>query len=146
MQVVNLSLSTSKQQYFGLFHQLTDEAYFRNVMLVSAVNNVSTPSYPSQYSSVFSVAAHEGTDPYGFDYNSAPPVEFGAPGIDVEVAWLNGTTVRATGNSYAAAHIAGVVALILSKHPGMTPFQMKTVLAALAGNAVDVTGPSAPAC
>jgi subtilisin family serine protease len=86
----------------------------------------------------FSVAAHEVTDPYGFDYNSAPPVEFGAPGIDVEVAWLNGTTVRATGNSYAAAHIAGVVALILSKHPGMTPFQMKTVLAALAGNAVDM--------
>jgi subtilisin len=135
MQVVNLSLSTGKKDYFGLFHELADEAYFRGVMLVSAVNNVVAPSYPSQYSSVFSVAAHDGTDPFRFDYNPSPPVEFGAPGIDVEVAWLSGATVEATGNSFAAPHLAGLVARILSKHPGLTPFQMKTILCALADNA-----------
>ncbi|MBI4769924.1 MAG: S8 family serine peptidase, partial [Chloroflexi bacterium] len=43
MQVVNLSLSTSRDEYFGLFHQLADEAYFKNVMLVSAVNNLPLP-------------------------------------------------------------------------------------------------------
>ncbi|MGI8520574.1 MAG: S8 family serine peptidase [Actinomycetota bacterium] len=134
MKVVNLSLSTGKQDYFGLFHEIADEAYFHNVMLVSAVNNVQSPSYPSQYSSVFSVAAHDGKDPYRFDYNPSPPVEFGAPGIDVEVAWLNGSTIDATGNSFAAPHIAGLVAKILGKHPGLTPFQMKTILCALADN------------
>jgi subtilisin len=139
MHVVNLSLSTGKQDYFGLFHEIADEAYFHNVMLVSAVNNVPAPSYPSQYSSVFSVAAHDGKDPYSFDYNPAPPVEFGAPGIDVEVAWLNGATIEATGNSFAAPHIAGLVAKILGKHPGMTPFQMKTVLCAIADNAPSET-------
>lgn len=135
MHVVNLSLSTGKQDYFGLFHEIADEAYFHNVMLVSAVNNVPSPSYPSQYSSVFSVAAHDGKDPFRFDYNPAPPVEFGAPGIDVEVAWLNGSTIEATGNSFAAPHIAGLVARILGKHPGLTPFQMKTILCAIADNA-----------
>lgn len=134
MHVVNLSLSTGKQDYFGLFHEIADEAYFHNVMLVSAVNNVQSPSYPSQYSSVFSVAAHDGKDPYRFEYNPSPPVEFGAPGIDVEVAWLNGSTIEATGNSFAAPHIAGLVAKILGKHPGLTPFQMKTILCALADN------------
>lgn len=134
MNVVNLSLSTGKQDYFGLFHEIADEAYFHNVMLVSAVNNVASPSYPSQYSSVFSVAAHDGKDPYRFEYNPSPPVEFGAPGIDVEVAWLNGSTIEATGNSFAAPHIAGLVAKILGKHPGLTPFQMKTILCALADN------------
>ena len=134
MQVVNLSLSTGKQEYFGLFHELADEAYFRSVMLVCAVNNVQAPSYPSQYSSVFSVAAHAGTDPFHFDYNPTPPVEFGAPGIEIEVPWLGGS-IRATGNSFAAPHLAGLVARILGRHPGMTPFQMKTVLAALADNA-----------
>ncbi len=137
MHVVNLSLSTGKHEYFGLFHELVDAAYFRNVMLVCAINNVPAPSYPAQYASVFSVAAHAGTDPMHFDYNPAPPVEFGAPGISLDVAWLDHTTITATGNSFAAPHIAGLVALILSKHPGMTPFQMKTVLCALADNGAD---------
>jgi hypothetical protein len=34
MHVVNLSLSTGKREYFALFHELADLAYFRGVMLV----------------------------------------------------------------------------------------------------------------
>jgi subtilisin family serine protease len=141
MQVVNLSLSTGRREYFAVFHELVDEAYFANVMLVCAVNNVAGPTYPSQYASVFSVAANEATDPYRFDYNPTPPVEFGAPGIDIEVPWLGGSTIKATGNSFAAPHIAGLVARILGKHPGLTPFQVKTVLLALASNAAPLGGP-----
>jgi subtilisin family serine protease len=135
MQVVNLSLSTSKEEYFGLFHKLADEAYFKNVMLVSAVNNILTASYPSLYSSVISVAAHDGHDPLTYYYNPQPPVEFGAPGIDVEVAWPGGGTSLVTGNSFAAPHIAGLVALILARHPGLTSFEVKTILMACASNA-----------
>lgn len=134
MQVVNLSLSTSKEEYFGLFHDLADQAYFKNVNLVSAVNNIPAPSYPSLYSSVISVAAHSGHDPFIYYYNPNPPVEFGAPGIDVEVAWNNKQYVVSTGNSFAAPHIAGIVALIRAKHPELTPFQVKTVLLACAAN------------
>ena len=141
MQVVNLSLSTGKRDYFAVFHELVDEAYFAKVMLVCAVNNVAGPTYPSQYASVFSVAANEATDPYRYDYNPAPPVEFGAPGIDIEVPWLGGSTIKATGNSFAAPHIAGLVARILGKHPGLTPFQVKTILLALASNAAPPGGP-----
>ncbi len=135
MRVVNLSLSTSREDYFGLFHELADRAYFAGVMLVCAVNNVPAPSYPSQYASVFSVAAHDRSDPFGFDYNPEPPVELGAPGIDVTVAWLGGGTIVTTGNSFAAPHISGLIARMLSKHPQLTPFQVKTVLHALADNA-----------
>jgi subtilisin len=134
MHVANLSLSTGKRDYYALFHEIADDAYFRNMMLVSAVNNIPAPSYPSLYSSVFSVASHARKDPFSFDYNPAPPVEFGAPGIDVEVAWENGSRITATGNSFAAPHITGVIAKILGKHPQLTPFQMKTVLFALADN------------
>jgi subtilisin family serine protease len=134
MQVVNMSLSTGKKEYFSMFHALADEAVFRNVMLVGAVNNVFAPSYPSLFSSVFSVAAHEGTDPLSFDYNPEPPVEFGAPGIDVEVAWANHGAVTATGNSFAAPCIAGLIALIVAKHPQVAPFDVKTILRAVATN------------
>jgi subtilisin family serine protease len=135
MHVVNLSLSTGKRDFFATLHEIADDAYFRNVMLVCAVNNVAAPSYPSQYSSVFSVAAHERTDPLRYDYNPAPPVEFGAPGIDVEVAWLGGRTIRVSGNSFAAPCIAGIITRLLGRHPGLTPFEVKAILVALADNA-----------
>jgi subtilisin family serine protease len=134
MDVINLSLSTSRKEYFALFHELTDEAYFKNIILVSAVNNVPVASYPSLYSSVISVAAHESKDPLTYYYNPYPPVEFGAPGMDIEVAWRDKSTCVVTGNSFAAPHIAGIVALIRSKHPELTPFQIKTVLFACANN------------
>jgi len=134
MQVINLSLSTSKEEYYAMFHEIADYAYFNNVLLVSAVNNVPAPSYPSLYSSVVSVAAHAGRDPFTFYYNPNPPVEFGAPGIDVEVAWKDKQYLTSTGNSFAAPHIAGVIALIRSKHPELNPFQVKTVLLACAAN------------
>ena len=135
MHVVNLSLSTSKMDYYALFHEIADDAYFKNVVLVSAVNNVPAPSFPSLYAAVISVAANESQDPFEFHYNPSPPVEFGAPGIDVRVAWNQHSTITATGNSFAAPHIAGIVALIRSKHPELTPFQIKTVLYATAANA-----------
>lgn len=134
MHVANMSLSTSKEDYFGLFHDLADQAYFKNLVLVSAVNNIPAPSFPSTFSSVVSVAAHLEKDPYTFYYNPNGPVEFGAPGIDIQVAWNNKQWATNTGNSFAAPHIAGIVALIRSKHPELTPFQIKTVLLACSAN------------
>lgn len=137
--VVNLSLSSKSEQLYGLFHELADEAYFRNVVLVSAANNVPGPSYPSLFSSVISVAAHDQPDPFRLYYNPEPPVEFGAWGVDVPVAWQGGSETVATGNSFAAPHVAGLVARLLSKHPGLTPFEVKAILAAIADNAAPAT-------
>jgi subtilisin family serine protease len=136
MQVCNLSLGSTKKQYFAALHELADLAFFRRIMLVVAANNLPIPSFPSMYASVVSVAAHqdEEYDRYRFYYNPEPPVEFGAPGINVRVPWLNQQWTTITGNSFAAPHIAGVVVRIMAKHPDLTPFQVKTVLRALAAN------------
>ena len=143
MQVCNLSLGTTMPEYYGVFHELADLAYFQNLALVTAANNRPRPSYPSIYASVISVAACDGQDPYRWYYNPRPPVEFGAPGIDVSVPWLDGTWKTTTGNSYAAPHMSGLVAKILGKHPGLTVFQIKTILRALAANVCRDSG-SAP--
>lgn len=134
VRVANLSLSSKSDALFPVFHELADEAYFSGVVLVSAANNVPGPSYPSLFSSVISVAAHPDPDPWRFYYNPKPPVEFGAWGVDVPVAWRDGGMTVATGNSFAAPHITALVALILSKHPGLTPFEVKAILAAVANN------------
>jgi subtilisin len=136
--VVNLSLSSKSDALFAAFHELADAAYFANVLLVSAANNVPGPSYPSLFAAVVSVAAHDVADPWTWFYNPAPPVEFGAYGLDVDVAWRDGGRILATGNSFAAPHIAGLAALIRAKHPGISPFEVKAVLAA---TATPVTAP-----
>jgi len=134
MHICNLSLGTTKRDFFALLHELADMAYFRNVLLVTAANNMPILSFPSMYASVISVASHNLKDPYLFYYNPNPPVEFGAPGMDVRVPWVNGQWITATGNSFAAPHITGIATKILSKHPGLTAFQMKVILRALSAN------------
>jgi len=120
--VANLSLSSRSDAYFGPLHELADEAYFRNVLLVSAANNVS-------------VAAHDLAAPDAWFYNPQPPVEFGAYGLNVDVAWRGGTRMIVTGNSFAAPHIAAYAARIRAAHPGITPFETKAILAGTADNA-----------
>ena len=134
IQVCNLSLSSKSESLYPIFHDLADRAYFQGMALVSAANNVPAPSYPSLFSSVFSVAAHAEPDPWRVYYNPSPPVEFGAWGVDVPIAWKDGGTTVATGNSFAAPHLAALVALILSKHPGLSPFEVKAILASVADN------------
>lgn len=132
--VMNLSLSSKSDALFALFHDLADRAYFANALLVCAANNVPGNSYPSLFASVISVAAHDLADPAAWFYNPSPPVEFGAHGLDVNVAWRGGSRMTATGNSFAAPHIAGYAALIRSKHPEATPFEVKAILAATASS------------
>jgi len=134
LPVCNLSLSSKSDALYPVFHDLADRAYFGSIALISAANNVPAPSYPSLFSSVFSIAAHPEPDPWRIYYNPAPPVEFGAWGVDVPIAWKDGSSTVATGNSFAAPHVAGIVARIVSKHPELTPFEIKAVLASIADN------------
>jgi subtilisin len=126
--VVNMSLSTTKREFAEILHELADTAYFRRTLLVASAHNMPVESFPWKFSSVISVGSHEDDDPFAFYYNPDPPVEFFARGLEVDVAWLEGGTIRATGNSFATPHISGICALILGKHPWLTPFQLKSVL------------------
>ncbi|MEK6250478.1 MAG: S8 family serine peptidase [Actinomycetota bacterium] len=67
-----------------------------------------------------------------FYYNPSPPVEFYGRGLDIDVAWKGGGRLRSSGN--ATAHLSGICALILAKHPELTPFELKSVLRLTAAN------------
>ena len=132
--VINMSLSTTKRQFAELLHELADRAYFNNTVLVASAHNMPVESYPWRFSSVISVGSHEEPDPMTFFYNPSPPVEFFARGVGVEIAWLGGGTILSTGNSFATPHMSGICALVMSKHPELTPFQLKNVLYLTANN------------
>jgi subtilisin family serine protease len=132
--VVNMSLSTTKRRLGEALHELADSAYFKRTVLVASAHNMPVESFPWRFSSVISVGSHEEPDPLLFYANPSPPVEFFARGVDVEIAWTGGTSIRATGNSFATPCISGIAALILSKHPQLTPFQLKSVLYQISSN------------
>jgi subtilisin family serine protease len=132
--IVNMSLSTTKKQYVDRLHELADAAYFKRTMLVASAHNMPVESFPWRFAAVISVGSHEDADPWTIYANPRPPVEFFARGLNVELAWLGGGTITATGNSFATPHVTGICALIRAKHPELTPFQLKSVLYLTATN------------
>jgi subtilisin family serine protease len=132
--VINLSLSTRKPHVAAALHEIADEAWFRRVALVASAHNMAVDSWPWRFASVISVGSHDATDPLELHANPEPPVEFFARGVDLRVAWLGGGTTVSTGNSFATPHVAAVAALVLAKHPLLTPAQLKTVLFLTASN------------
>ena len=134
--VVNLSLSSRSDALFGPLHELADEAYFRNVLLVVRGEQRVGGELPVAVRvRRLGGGARRRRTPDAWFYNPEPPVEFGAYGLNVDVAWRGGTRMVVTGNSFAAPHIAGYAARIRAAHPGITPFEVKAILAATADNA-----------
>ena len=119
-----------------------DLAYRRGVHVVSACNNDNfrEPEWPGYFPSVIAVnmAKIDGDEllfrwdvPSGGNF-AQHLVEFAARGSDVEVAWKDGKTLRQTGSSYAAPHVAGLLARLLSECPGLKPPVAKALLQEIA--------------
>ena len=133
MHVINLSLGTTKPQYHGPLHDLLDMAYHAGCIVVAAANNLPQPSFPSIFSSsLVSVVKDEGQDPFDFGYRYGEVIEIVAPGVQVKTTWPGGGYRQLTGNSFACPHVVGIIALILEAYPDLTPFQVKTILYAIA--------------
>lgn len=132
-KVINLSLGTTKPQYFSPLHDLLDRAYQAGCIVVAAANNLPQPSFPSVFSSsLISVIKSDIADPLKFGFHFGEVIELTAPGVNVKAPWPGGGYRSLTGNSFACPHIAGIIALLLEKDPNLTPFHVKSALYAIA--------------
>lgn len=132
-QVINLSLGTTKRDYFAPLHDLLDRAYHAGCIIVAAANNLPYPSYPSIFSSsVVSVVKRAGDNPFNFGYRYGQVIELVAPGVEVKTTWPGGGYRQLTGNSFACPYIVGIIALLIEAYPNLTPFQVKTILYTIA--------------
>ena len=133
IRVINLSLGTTKPQFFSPLHDLLDRAYQAGCVVVAAANNLPQPSFPSIFSSsLISVVKSSDPDPFKFGFRYGEVIELTAPGVNVRTTWPDRAYRNLTGNSFACPHIVGIVALLLERHPAMTPFQIKSALYAIA--------------
>ena len=63
-----------------------------------------------------------------------------APGAFVNSTHAGGRYDLASGTSFAAPHVAGAAALLLEKHPGLSPSQVRSVLSSTASPSADSYG------
>jgi subtilisin len=138
--VINLSLSTTNSEWRAGLHELADQGFFQRSLIVASAHNMPVESYPWRFASVISVGSHDQADAHTWFANPTPPVELFARGVDVDVAWQDGSTIVATGNSFATPHISGICTLIRAKHPSLSPASVKHLLMLLADNSEPVDG------
>jgi subtilisin family serine protease len=125
----------------GHFKPWIDSAYRHGVHVVSACNNYHfrEAEWPGHFPSVITVnMAKIKSDELIFRWDvpqgsfAQHLVEFAARGVDLELPWKEGRTETKTGSSYAAPHVAGLLARLLSKHPGLKPPVAKALLQEIA--------------
>ena len=112
VDIINLSLGMIDEPKSHEFDKLLETAYIKNIIIVSADNNFIAPSIPAKYPSVVSVEAIETNSKYELHHRKNNVVEFLASGKNIKVAWKNDSMQKVSGNSFASAHIAGIIALI----------------------------------
>jgi len=128
-KIINLSLGTTKPQFFAPLHDLLDRAYQAGCIVIAAANNLPQPSFPSIFSSsLISVVKSEETDPLKFGFHYGEVIELTAPGVSIRTPWVGGGYRTLTGNSFACPHITGLLARLVEAHPELTPFQAKAAL------------------
>lgn len=130
-KVVNLSLGVPEHRLAQLprrnqFQRAVEEAYFRDVLVFAAAHNEHplTRSYPAAFAPpLISVDKGLFDDPLQFAYALREQVEFQAHGR----GYL-GPFASEPATSWAAPHLAGIAARILSLRPDLKPFELKTIL------------------
>jgi subtilisin family serine protease len=130
-KIINLSLGVPEQRLQQLQRRqqllrTIEEAYYKDVLVVAAAHNDHpfARSYPAAFAPpLLSVDKGNFTDPLDFAYQLREPIEFLAHGR----GYL-GPFATEPATSWAAPHLAGIAARILSLRPSLKPFEIKTIL------------------
>jgi subtilisin family serine protease len=134
--VVNTSVGSTYLGLLARFKPRVDAAYLAGAVLVSACSNLDPEivEYPAHFASVVSVM-HGALPPLAVERVPRCLVEFRALGVDVPVAWRDGATATVTGSSFAAPHVAALVARLRECHRDWNATQVKAALYEIADEA-----------
>jgi subtilisin family serine protease len=127
-RVVNMSFSGPNDPLLG---QAIAAAVKQGVVIVAAAGNGgpdAPPAYPGAFPNVIAVTAIDSKDGLYKSANRGTYIAIAAPGVDIIGAAPKAAYELSSGTSMAAAHVTGIVALMLEKNPKLTPKDVRDAL------------------
>jgi subtilisin family serine protease len=127
-RIINMSFAGP---YDPMLQLAMKNARERGVVLIAAAGNLgakSPPLYPAADPHVIAVTATDSEDKHFAQAGQGPHLAVAAPGVDVLQPAPNGGYQLSTGTSVAAAHVSGVVALLLERDPSLDPAAVHEIL------------------
>jgi hypothetical protein len=131
-RVINMSFAGAHDP---LIARALADARRHGIVLVAAAGNAgpsSPPLYPAADANVIAVSATDVDDHVLDIANRGRQIALAAPGVDVLLPAPHARYQIASGTSFAAAHVAGIAALMLAKNPRLTPDEVRDELVATA--------------
>ena len=116
-------------------HRSLAAAHKKGIVLVAAAGNAgpkSPPLYPAADPNVIAVTATDADDKLFPQSNRGRYIAVAAPGAQILVAIPDGGYEVASGTSYSAAEVSGIVALMLERKSDLTPDKVRDILLATA--------------
>ncbi|MHB1127163.1 MAG: S8 family serine peptidase [Bacillota bacterium] len=127
-QIINISFGGGKSS--RTVQEAVVYALQRGVSIIAAAGNDGGPvEYPAAYDGVITVGAVDIDKQVASFSNRGPEMDLAAPGVGViSIKQKSAELMAYHGTSVSAAVVTGVVALIASLQPGITPAELVKVL------------------
>ncbi|WP_223831659.1 S8 family peptidase [Bacillus swezeyi] len=112
IQVINLSFGLSKDK--PMLRDAIDKAVNSGIIVIAAAGNNygGDVDYPAAYEKVLSINAVDRNNKIA-NFSPKGKIDFSAPGVDIPILSLSNGYETESGTSLAAAHVTGIVSLIL---------------------------------
>ncbi|NVB34905.1 S8 family peptidase [Bacillus licheniformis] len=115
IQVINLSFGLAKDK--PILREAIDKAVNSGIIVIAAAGNNygENVDYPAAYEKVFSINAVDRNNKIA-DFSSKGKIDFCAPGVEIPILSPGNKYDTENGTSLAAAHVTGIVSLILQNN------------------------------
>jgi subtilisin family serine protease len=133
-RVLNLSFVGPRDP---LIEKAVRAAHARRAIIVAAAGNAgpaAPPAYPAAYKEVIAVTATDSADRLYKDANRGSYIAVAAPGVDILAPTTGHSHQLHSGTSFAAAHVSGIIALMLEKNPHLSAETARLALTAAASD------------
>lgn len=129
--IINMSLGGPERTF--ILSDVIQYAHAQGVVLVaSAGNSGDELGYPAGNHYTIAVGAVNSADRLASFSSTGASLDLVAPGVSILSTRLNNRYASGSGTSFSAPHISGLVALILSRRPDLSPHSVRNLLMASA--------------
>ena len=127
-RIFNMSFAGQREP---LLIEMIDNAYAQGAVFVAAAGNegpAAPPAYPAAHDKVIAITATDETDEIYDHANRGRYVLAAAPGVNILAPVTGQGFDYLSGTSFAAAHVTGVIALMMERNSRLTAQDVRRIL------------------